>query len=542
MRGVFPRGARLLALLFVVGVAQAAPEATYLFPAGGQRGQKLVVTVGGKAPKWPAQVWVDRPGVQVAAREKQGELDVTIAPDAPLGVYWLRLYDADGAAAPRPFVVGGVAEAGEREPNGALAEAQSFDGSPTAVLVNGQLGKSGDVDVFVVPARAGQTLVADFDAQFPLGSPVDAVLQLVSPEGFVAAQSEDQQGLDPRLAFPIDRDGNWRVRVFGFPSTPNQTIGLAGDDSFVYRLTLTTGAFVDFAAPLAVQRGASTKLALAGWNLPPELALLDVQVADDATSVTLEHPALANSLRLPALAHECLAPTESADDAPREVSMPVTITGAIASRGRRDRYEFAAKAGEIISARIESRGLGFELDPVLALSDVAGKSLVRVDDSPGTRDAQLVHTAAADGLLTLAVTDLHRGGGPRFAYRLTLERGAADFRSASEAQAVELPRGGTASVAVAIERLHGHAEPIHYVAEGLPAGVTAAEVVSAPTGDAAAKVTLQLAAAADAALASGPIRIVGRDAKGVSRVARLAGPGGEAGLVELWLTVREAAK
>ena len=45
-------------------------------------------------------------------------------------------------------------------------------------------------------------------------------------------------------------------------------------DSFVYRLTLTTGGFVDHTLPLAVRRGQPAEIKLGGWNLPAAAAPL----------------------------------------------------------------------------------------------------------------------------------------------------------------------------------------------------------------------------------------------------------------------------
>ena len=52
----------------------AAPAVGYVFPAGGQRGQTVEVTVAGTLDHWPAPVWCDRPGVVVSAAADKGKL------------------------------------------------------------------------------------------------------------------------------------------------------------------------------------------------------------------------------------------------------------------------------------------------------------------------------------------------------------------------------------------------------------------------------------------------------------------------------------
>src|SRR5439155_16408485 len=96
--------------------AQAAPPTlTYLFPAGAQRGQTVMVTAGGSFEQWPVQAWVDGPGVTVQATKDKGKLSIAVAPDAVPGTYWLRLYDDRGATSPRPFLVGTLPEVLEQE-------------------------------------------------------------------------------------------------------------------------------------------------------------------------------------------------------------------------------------------------------------------------------------------------------------------------------------------------------------------------------------------------------------------------------------------
>ena len=51
---------------------------------------------------------------------------------------------------------------------------------------------------------------------------MDAVLQVVSAKGFVLAQNNDAVGRDPRIVFEAPTTGTYIVRLFAFPSTPEQ--------------------------------------------------------------------------------------------------------------------------------------------------------------------------------------------------------------------------------------------------------------------------------------------------------------------------------
>src|SRR5437899_1287518 len=95
----------------------APPKLNNLFPAGGQRGQSVIVTAAGEFSTWPVQVWADRVGVSATAEKDKGKFKLDVAVDAIPGVYWLRLHNGEGASVFKPFVVGTLPEVAESEPN-----------------------------------------------------------------------------------------------------------------------------------------------------------------------------------------------------------------------------------------------------------------------------------------------------------------------------------------------------------------------------------------------------------------------------------------
>src|SRR4051794_24823615 len=110
--------ASLAAALLLPGAAISAPPTlTYLYPAGAQQGTTTEISAGGPFERWPVQVWVDRPGVEVKPAKGKGKLAVSVAANTAPGTYWIRLFDDQGASALRPFVVGTLPEVVEQEPN-----------------------------------------------------------------------------------------------------------------------------------------------------------------------------------------------------------------------------------------------------------------------------------------------------------------------------------------------------------------------------------------------------------------------------------------
>lgn len=538
-KGDFTRRRRtlfsVLALVAVTaaGVRAAAPEAKYLFPAGAARGATVEITAGGYSGAWPAQVWTSRPGVSFTAAAEKGKFSATVAADAVPGLCLVRLYHAEGAATPLPFIVGTLPEVSEQEPNESPATAQKIENA--TCTINGRLEKRGDVDCFAVSLRKGQTLVAAMTAHESLASPMDAVLQVAIRQGIVLQQSDDERGLDPLLAFIAPDDGMYLVRTFAFPATADASISFAGGETFVYRLTLTTGGFLDAALPLAVSNEPA-QVAAHGWNIDDANAKRAVELTPEQAAVELFSAEWAGTLTLPVSKHPSLVETEPNDAAHAQlVQGPLEISGRIGEAGDRDAFRIRLAKGQAWQFAIESRRLGYPLDAVLELFDAAGKSLAKADDTGKEADPRLTFTAPADGDYTLVVSDLYQHGGRRYFYRLSMAPLAPDFSLTLSQHSCLAKPGAPAEITVAIDRRQGFAGDIELRVAGLPEGVTASAAKSVAKDDTAKSVKIVLTAARGAY--SGPLQITGIAAEpAISRSAAFALPSG-ASLSDLWLTV-----
>ncbi len=369
-----------------------------------------------------------------------------------------------------------------------------------------------------------------------LGSPVDAVLEVVSPHGEVVAFNHDEHGLDPQIVYTAPADGSYAVRVFGFPSVPNSAIALAGRESFVYRLTLTTGPFVDYPWPLAVTRGVELRVELVGWNIPD--ALKTVAVKAEGETALVGGGQLAGADTLVVEPHATAIEAEPNDPAaPQPIELPVSISGRIAERRDRDVFAFQAAKGETLVFDLQSRTLGYALDGVLEVTDATGKSLVRVDDVGGSRDPRLQFAVPADGTYRVLVSDLNGAGGPRQVYLLRATRAAADYEVSADANGYVLMPGKPLEITLAITREHGFAEEIACRVAGLPESVTAAGVTSPASGEGAKTVKLKLESKNVAF--SGPIRIECESTGATKRAHTVTAAIAErpARTADIWLTV-----
>lgn len=533
----------------------APPTLSHIFPAGGQRGFKTVVTCTGNFA-WPAKVWA--PGIDVVPTKESGKLEVSIPKDLAADRVWIRLYNAEGISAPAPFLIGNLKEINEQEPNDRIRNAQAI--ADPHVTVNGVL-KNGDVDGFLVNLTAGQTLVAAVDAYSLLGSPMDAILQVVSTDGVVLAENHDDVQLDPRLAFTVTKAGAYIVRLFAFPAGPDTSIRFSGGDNYIYRLTLTTGPFVTHTVPLSAPLSNPGIVEVFGWNIPaktklpvtpfggPRLAdyqefevLDEMRISPDSRLGFVFASQFAGSARVRLIPHaavEVLAQTDPKK--PMTLTPATSVTGCLRTSRQTDEFRVPLKKGQQVIVSVEARNLDFPLDPVVKMVDPGGAVIADIDDTGTTRDAAFAHVATKDGIYRLFVGDRYRQGGDRCFYRLTVRWDEPDFELFVNTDAIVVTPNKPTELPIKVQRRAipaGSVGPITIQVIGLPSTVTTAALVSEPTGPTAETVTLKFSTSGPPF--SGPFRIVGQATlpKGGRRFVRTA-PKLRATFETIWLTAVE---
>ncbi|MBM3498592.1 MAG: hypothetical protein FJX74_07950 [Armatimonadetes bacterium] len=192
------------------------PFITQLFPLGGAVGSRTVAALGG----WnlPPQ---------------------TLALDTQPGGEALRragLTVGDRRSNLVPYAVDTLPEVMESEPNDDGKQAQRVD---LPSIVNGRIGRSGEVDVFQITGKAGDPIVAEVLAR-RLHSPLDSLLRLTGASGKVLAWNDDREdkgmGLethhaDSYLTAKLPLDGLYRVEV-------RDSAGHGGE-AYAYRLRVS---------------------------------------------------------------------------------------------------------------------------------------------------------------------------------------------------------------------------------------------------------------------------------------------------------------
>ncbi|HEY7309894.1 MAG TPA: PPC domain-containing protein [Gemmataceae bacterium] len=319
------------------------PKASYIFPAGGQRGRTVKVRVGGlylykncsfemlgagveasKELKSTPTLWFEGPLLPLPASQQAEDYprdvagEVRIAPDAPLGARRGRLWTAEGAAGGLRFVVGELPEIIEHE----------IDGDPIPVdvslpvTINGRIFPREDVDDWTFPARKGQNIRAEVCAA-RIGSLLDSRLEVFDPHGRKIAENDDADSADSRLRFTAAEDGKYRLRILD----ANQQ----GGPAYVYRVTIAADSGdgvtqanrprpasteADFqlhltADALTLPRGGQARLHVAAersgaFKGPIALRIAGLPAGVSASSVTLATGQNAADIALTTTAHAAL--------------------------------------------------------------------------------------------------------------------------------------------------------------------------------------------------------------------------------------------
>lgn len=481
----------------------AEPELKHLFPAAGQQGTHVAVSIEGKAEPWPVAVWCDAPGITFRPTPVTGVFDVEIAPDATPGAHLVRLWNAEGASAPCAFIVSREPELRSIEPNDEVSSAQPIGTMPATF--SGRLDKVGDVDCFAVTLKQGQSVVAWVES-YVLGSTCDALLQIANAEGRVLAFNHDGRNLDPLLAWQAPQDGTFIIQLMGFAHPPTSSVQLAGGKGCIYRLHVSTGPVVRFTQPLAIQAGAKSTLRLAGWSLG------ETEIAIDATHLsaesTLPELPLASSRSLqpiPISAVSEKVEPEGDANVVHPIEVPSAVTGRIGAAGEEDRYTITATKGRSYELKLTAARVGSSLDAWLKIQSLDGKEIAKNDDAAGSRDPLLIWSAPSDGPFTIAIGDVTHCGGPDFVYRLQVTEAAPAVSGLTTSHSVTVQPGKPAELKAVVKRTNGFKAKLQLAAKKLPAGVSAA-AVDVPEKD--GEVVLKLTAEPAAAPAGQPFALV----------------------------------
>ncbi len=151
------------------------PFITQMFPLGGRAGVETHATVRG----WNLP---------------ETQLPLDTKPGVP-GIRKTRLELRNGPSNPVAYAVDSLPECLESEPNDTPVDARTLR-LPT--IINGRIGRPGDVDVFRIRGHRRQKIVAEVFAR-RLDSPLDSLLRVTDASGRVVAWNDDHVLKDGHL-------------------------------------------------------------------------------------------------------------------------------------------------------------------------------------------------------------------------------------------------------------------------------------------------------------------------------------------------------
>ena len=455
---------------------------------------------------------------------------VTVDASVPPGTYDVRFAGRWGVSNPRAFVVGNLNETNEKEPNNDVPEAQRVEIGTT---INGVLAALTDVDYSVFAGKKGQRVVLAC-----LSSSIDGraspLVEVYDAAGRKISLNHGYNDNDAVTDVILPTDGDYFVRVSPFAYQGG------GPDHF-YRLTISTGPWIDAVFPPAVEPGKPTPITLYGRNLPNSqpangftvdgrpLEKLTVTVTPPAEALAATKLALrgridpgtalqdgfeyvfkgpngtSNCVPIYFARDKLVVKKNAGGSTPASaeaIPAPCEVAGFIGRRGDSDWYSFDAKKGDQYTIEVVAERAGTSADFFISVRD--GKDPKKDLSGELDDDNETLHplgfftrttdpppykfAAAEDGkfLVMVGCRESSVLYGPRTSYRLRVSPAKPDFR------AVVLPfsrhfqtgssawQGGNQAYDVYLHRIDGYAGSVTVTAEGLPVGVTAKPITLGP--------------------------------------------------------------
>ena len=526
-----------LVLLLTSAASAEPPHASYIFPAGGQRGTKVSVKIGGHFLHDKANfeilgsgvngsshiertetIWFEGPLIKQPASQQSEDYpkdyaaELTIAADAELGVRHWRVWNAQGITPAMKFIVGELPEVVETE----------IDGEPipmpvtVPVTINGRIFPREDVDVWTFEATAGQSVTCSVAAA-EFGSPLAPRIEVRGPDGNSLGEATADALGRVQLRFNPAVSGKHAVHI--------HDVQAGGLQHYVYRLTITSGTWIDVVYPLGGCRGSEVKLQAAGRQIPDGEVTVKLPDAIGSSSVN------GMLLDVDDLPEQLEAEPNHETGNAAALAFPGIANGRIDEPGDRDQWKLTLAKDRPVQLSLKAGQLGSALAGVVTVQDAAGKELAKASWLDQQKDVELAFTPPADGEYFVQVRDeFPSRGGPAFAYRLRAAAPVADFDLLLPTDGVAVDIGASKNLEVKIVRRGGFKGPLTLHADGLPAGVTCEDVKVAENGD---KAALVFKAAENVPVVSSLVRVVGRaemDGKQIERTAHVTALPGQPAL------------
>lgn len=531
-----------------VVAAQPNPVLNHVFPAGGQAGTSVEVTVAGSGLTKITELRCSHAAITCSTEDGK-KFRLTIPDSVPNGHYDICALTASGLSSVRSFMVGRLPEQSEAVANDSLDVAESVRVNS---VTNGRIETKGDVDHFAFDGKRGQRVIVECLAE-RIDSQLRAVLQVFDSAGRRLAVNRGFFGIDPLVAFDVPADGLYKVRV--------SDLIYSGSADHVYRLSISTRPRVVFSVPSVVQARSTARVKLFGWSLGQgapkqgtgyETATVDVvaPAVEGTTPFTLRrrpaeigtsgfayhYPGSELPIRI-SLSDVPVVVESTGNQSPSDaqpISVPVEVSGQLIGRGELDWFQFEARRGEVFWLEAFGERIGSPVDLDVSVLDASAKvELARFRDqiqNVGGPRFPSAHSdpagrwvAPADGSYRILMRSVTGGAGddPRRVYRLSIRREEPAFDLAlvprrDDPTALNVQSGGRVIADVVAFRRRGLRGAIRVSAKNLPPGIDCPDVWLGPGVN---RAPLVVSASRNAETFAGRLQLEGRAEGNVRAVA-----------------------
>ncbi len=480
------------AILWVVLTSQvcvADPFIERVWPPVVQRGKTCRIELSGSQLDQAVGVWTSVPDTLILGTpsgQRTGSsvaLDLVIPPQAPLGLYGIRLATPSGLSNVHLFLIDELA-ATEAAPS-ASSSAETIPSLTLPACIAAPV-RAAVVDRYALNVTAGQRLTLEVIGN-RLGKNYDPVVTIRDHQGKFVARCDNSQGLmfDCRFAHTFAQAGRYVIEV--------NDSRYAGDPAWSYVLRVGEFPAVSTALPGGISSGSETEIAFPQWpglgltvkprTLPRgaldyfELRLSPEKPATWIPLAMLDRPAV--------LEKEPNNSFQQATMAASPLSVSAELFGVLNPPGDEDWFQFPLAKGQTLRVRGLTKALGSAADLELILyepaaNEPAGREVLRNDETSvndPVRNTQFVDeanftfAARTDGLHRLLVRDLTGGGSPAHTYAVDIGENSPELRLTSEISEATVPKGNWQPWPLKITRT-GFQGPIELELVGAPSGIT----------------------------------------------------------------------
>lgn len=386
------------------------------------------------------------------------DFEVSLTPQAPLGMYGLRAAGAKGLSNIHLFAVDDL-------PIVAAEGIASHQPLTLPVAVWGTC-RPARLERFSIQVQAGEGL--SFEAiGSRLGKDFDPLVVIRDSAGRRVAWRDNDGGLffDCRFEHQFTTAGAYAVEL--------SDARYKGADNWSYILKVGHFPAARVAAPSAVKPGQSSVLTFP--QIPETQVPLQIPATASGTWFQeIRLPGNDASTWLPLTASDLDSYLEAEPNDQREqatvAKFPGNCCGCLQTPGDVDWFAIDLGQNQRIEVRGFSQAIGSPADLELALCNAEGQELVRMDDAQ-QEEAAFVFGAPQAGSYRLQVRDMARDGGPAFAYRIEVRAAAPRLDVAAEAAGLTVPQGTWQPIPLKITRTD-YTGAVALELLGAPAGVT----------------------------------------------------------------------